>query len=82
MTATALALEGGRLEIPTGLELAPTLAAELRNFRAKVSAGGHDAYGAGADWREGHHDDPVLACALATWYRDRPRQRLRMRSYG
>ena len=73
VTATALALEGGTLRIPTALPLAGTLVEELANFKVKIGAGGHDSYGAGADWRDGNHDDLVLAVALAVWYRDRPR---------
>jgi len=73
VTAVALALEGGRLIIPSALPMSGTLVEELANFKVTVSAGGHDSYGAGADWREGNHDDLVLALALAVWYRDRPR---------
>lgn len=68
VTAVALALEGDRLRIPTALPLAGTLVEELQNFKVTVSASGHDSYGAGADWREGNHDDLVLALALAIWY--------------
>ena len=41
-----------------------TLVRELGNIRIKVSLAGHDTYGA---WREGEHDDLVLAAALACW---------------
>ena len=62
-------LQGRRLRIAQGLALAPTLVAELANFRASISlTTGHDSYGAAADWREGHHDDLVLATAMACWY--------------
>jgi hypothetical protein len=81
VTATALALESGRLRIPTALPLAGTLVEELANFKVKISAGGHDSYGAGADWREGNHDDLVLALALACWYRDRKPERRTARSF-
>ena len=70
VTATALALEGSRLRMPTSLLLVGTLVEELANVRVTISAGGHDAYGAGDDWRAGSHDDQVLAVALARWYRD------------
>jgi len=75
VTAVALSLEGGRLIIPNALPMAGTLVEALQNFKVKVSAGGHDSYGAspGPDWREGAHDDLVLALALACWYRDRPK---------
>ena len=37
---------------------------ELLSFQVKISVSGHDTYGA---WREGTHDDLVLATALAVW---------------
>ena len=50
---------------------AEILQAELLNFRVKVNAlTGNDSYGAGpaSAWREGEHDDLVLAAALACWH--------------
>jgi hypothetical protein len=64
----AVLLQTGRLEIAAGLAHAPTLKAELKNFRVTINRRGHDAYGAGEDWREGQHDDLVLAQALALWH--------------
>src|SRR5260221_3765658 len=63
-------LQQQRLRIAEGLPLGRILAAELLNFKAKISAGGHDSYEAGAasDWREGAHDDLVLGLALPCWY--------------
>jgi hypothetical protein len=40
------------------------LVKELQNFRTKVTVAGTDPLEA---WREGQHDDMVLAVALATW---------------
>ena len=60
-------LQTGRLKIAPDLPLTSVLTAELLNFRATISAAGHDSYGAGQDWREGNHDDLVLALALAVW---------------
>jgi phage FluMu gp28-like protein len=58
-------LQSGRLKIAGGLEHAETLRQELLNFRIKVNvATGHDSYEA---WREGDHDDLVLAAAMAAW---------------
>lgn len=68
VTAVALVLEQRRLTVPASLPHAETLRAELGNFRVKVNLAGHDAYGAGAEWRDGAHDDLVLAVALAVWY--------------
>lgn len=61
-------LQTRRLRWIEALPEAATLKAELMNFKAKISLSGHDSYGAGADWREGNHDDLVLAAALACWY--------------
>ncbi len=50
---------------------AEVLQAELLNFRVTVNPStGHDSYGAGpsGSWRDGQHDDVVLATALACWY--------------
>jgi phage FluMu gp28-like protein len=58
-------LQSGRLKIVRSLEHAETLRAELLNFRVKINvATAHDSYEA---WREGGHDDLVLAAALAAW---------------
>jgi phage FluMu gp28-like protein len=56
-------LQCGHLKIARSLEHAETLRAELLNFRVKINvATAHDIYEA---WREGDHDDLVLAAALA-----------------
>lgn len=61
--------QSGRLKIAASLELAPTLKAELLNFRIKTNAAtGHDSYEA---WREGDHDDLVFAASLTAWAGDR-----------
>jgi hypothetical protein len=58
-------LQSGRLKIACTLEHAETLRSELLNFRVKVNVStGHDFYEA---WREGDHDDLVLAGTLAAW---------------
>ena len=56
----------GRLKIAAGLAEGETLANELVNFRVKVNiATGHDTY---QSYREGVHDDLVLAVAMAVWH--------------
>lgn len=65
--AVQVVLQSDRLHIAKGLPMASTLVAELLNFKVKISLSGHDSYGAGADWREGNHDDLVLALALGVW---------------
>ena len=55
----------GRLRIAAALPEADTLVRELLAFQVKITAAAHDTYGA---WREGTHDDLVLAVALACWH--------------
>jgi hypothetical protein len=57
-------LQGKRLKISSHLDLADTLTRELQNFHVKITDAGNDTYGA---WREGTHDDLVLAVAMALW---------------
>lgn len=58
-------LQTGRLKIADGLPLAGVLVREMQAFKVKVNvATGHDSYEA---WREGDHDDVVLAVAMALW---------------
>ena len=58
-------LQNQRLRIAAALPEAETLLRELEGFRVRISAAGRDTYGA---WRDGTHDDLVLAVALACWY--------------
>ena len=72
VSALQVAFSTGRLKIAKGLDLAKVLKEELLNFRMKINlATGHDSYEA---WREGEHDDLVLAAALAVWAADRRRR--------
>ena len=65
VSSVQVALQSGQLKIAEDLELAETLRKELLNFRVKVNIStAHDSYEA---WREGDHDDLVLAVALACW---------------
>lgn len=55
-----------RLEVHPSLEHAETLKEEMQNFKAKINPDtGHETYA--ADWREGDHDDLVLAVAMGVW---------------
>jgi len=55
----------GELKVADGLTLWPTLREELLNFRRKINLmTAHDSY---EHWREGDHDDLVLAAAMAVW---------------
>ena len=59
-------LQTKRLKIAQSLPMADTLVQELLNFKEKIDPKtAHDSYAA---WREGIHDDLVLATAVACWY--------------
>ena len=68
VAAVQALMQTGRLQVAEGLELWPTLKAELQNFRVSIDPKtAHDSY---SHWREGQHDDLVLSLALAAWFRD------------
>ena len=56
--------EAGDVEIAGGIPETEKFVKELMGMQVKVSAAGHDSYGS---WREGEHDDLVLAAALGCW---------------
>lgn len=69
VAALTVAFQNGELKIASSLPEATTLIKELQNFRVKIDPKtAHDSYEA---WREGDHDDLVLAVALAVWYAKR-----------
>jgi hypothetical protein len=57
-------LQTGRLKIVPSLKFASLLKAELLNFQVKVTPSANEVFGT---WREGQHDDLVLAVAMAAW---------------
>jgi len=57
-------LQRGGLEIAAALPLASALTQELADMQVKITSPGKEQFGA---WREGQHDDLVLAVALACW---------------
>jgi hypothetical protein len=63
--AVQVPLQDKRLKFAEGLPLASTLIDEMLNFRVKITDSAHDTYGA---WREGTHDDLILAVMMATWW--------------
>ena len=66
VSALQIYLQSGRLKISSALPEAPTLRNEILNFRVKVRLKtGEESFEA---WREGEHDDLVLATALPLWY--------------
>lgn len=71
VASAQVALQSRRLRIAEGLDQARVLVEELLNYRVRVSvATGHESFDT---WREGVHDDLVLALALAVWQAGRPR---------
>lgn len=81
VSAVQVLLQNGRLRVAASLPEAETLKKELLNFRVKVNpATAHDSY---EHWREGDHDDLVLAVAMACWFRQTiHRRRDRRRGKG
>ncbi|MEJ7863196.1 MAG: hypothetical protein WKF90_16325 [Pyrinomonadaceae bacterium] len=69
VSVVQVALQNRTLRIASGLPEAETLSRELQNFTVKITDSANDVYGA---WREGTHDDLVLAVALALWCANRP----------
>jgi hypothetical protein len=57
-------LQGKRLKIASTLPEAAMLVKELENFKVKITLAANEVFGA---WREGQHDDLVLAIACAAF---------------
>jgi hypothetical protein len=69
VTTLQVLFQSGRLKVAAELPEARLLVEELLNFRVKINVRtAHDSYEA---WREGIHDDLVLAVALACWYAEK-----------
>jgi hypothetical protein len=66
-------LQTQRLVVADALPEAATLVRELLGYQMKITLAGHDTYGA---WREGTHDDLVLALAIAAWAGEQARSRV------
>jgi hypothetical protein len=65
VSTLTVAFQTQRLKVAAELPAAKTFTDELENFKVKIDPKtAHDSYGA---WREGAHDDLVLAVALACW---------------
>jgi hypothetical protein len=64
-------LQTRRLRVARSLPEAGVLVKELENFRVKITESAHETFGA---WREGQHDDLVLAVAMAAWVGERCRE--------
>jgi hypothetical protein len=72
ITCLQVLLQARRLKIAQTLPEAGTLVRELENYRVKVTEAANEVFG---NWREGQHDDLVLAVALAAWWAERPPRR-------
>jgi hypothetical protein len=57
-------LQAGELQIAEGMPGTAELLAEMASMRVRITDSGREQFGA---WREGAHDDLVLAVALACW---------------
>jgi hypothetical protein len=68
VTCLQVVMQARRLQIARRLPDAALLVRELQNFQVKITAAAHEVFGA---WREGKHDDLVLAVALACWWGER-----------
>ncbi len=63
ITNLQVMLQNGTMKIAKGIKEADALVEELTNFQVKITASGHDVYGA----RSGLHDDIVLSVAMGAW---------------
>jgi hypothetical protein len=64
VSAAQVAFQSGRLKIAAGLEHTPRLVRELESFQVKIVLSSGDVE---TPWREGAHDDLVLAVMVALW---------------
>ena len=69
VTSVQILLQNEWLKFAEALPMVPELVKELLAFRVKIDPlTAHDSYGS---WREGAHDDMVLAVAIAAWWGQR-----------
>jgi hypothetical protein len=78
VSALEVTLQAGARKVAEDMELWPQLRQEMLSFRNKIKLNAaHDSY---EYWREGEHEDLVLATALACWWiarRSRPGRKVR-----
>jgi hypothetical protein len=65
VSVVQLVLQNRTLQFANTIPQLDLMIQELLTFKIKVSPKGNDTYEA---WREGDHDDLVLALAVAVWY--------------
>lgn len=63
-----LVLQNKQIQISGQLPNASLLAKELENFRVKITDAANETFGA---FRQGEHDDMVIAVAMAVWLGER-----------
>jgi hypothetical protein len=61
-------LQARRIKVAPSLKEAETLVRELTTFQVKITPATNEIFGT---WREGLHDDLVLAVAIAVWQAER-----------
>jgi hypothetical protein len=65
VTRLQVVLQSRRMQIARRLPEAATLVRELQAFQIRITAAANETFGT---WRQGEHDDLVLAVALACWW--------------
>lgn len=68
VTCAQILFQARRIKVAAGLALAETLMEELQNFKVKITPSANETFGA---WREGQHDDLVLATVLGLWWAEK-----------
>ena len=68
VTCLQVVMQSRRLRIARTLHEVALLVRELQQFQVKITQAAHETFGV---WREGQHDDLVLAVALACWWAER-----------
>jgi hypothetical protein len=68
VTSLQVVMQARRMQIARLLPDASLLVRELQNFQVKITTAANETFGA---WRNGQHDDLVLAMALACWWGER-----------
>jgi hypothetical protein len=80
VAAAQSALQGRQLAIAPALGEAKTLRKELQTFKTKINV--KSATESFEAWREGDHDDLVLAVALAVWFGESAQRALGPQHFG
>ena len=79
VSVVQVALQTDKLKVASALPEARTLVRELQDFQVKITEAANDTYGA---WREGTHDDLVLAVALGLYVGKKHGQQIEADAYS